>query len=244
MRSKGRKALRRIISWGLRALATVGLALFVLGAAQVLTLRFIDPPFTLRTAWGSLQRTLGVGKPLTIAHYWRSLERISPHLRRAVLAGEDQRFLSHRGFDFIEMRAAFREILRGKRIRGASTISMQTARSVFLWPGGGWVRKLLEAFYTVWIEAFWNKARIIEIYLNTVDWGQGVMGAEAAARKYFATTAGRLTLEQAAFLAAILPSPHRWTPTATDDNLRWRQERIRRDMMNMPLVKVTLTGEL
>ena len=185
MRSTGKKAIRRIISWGLRALLRTGLALLVLGAAQVLALRYIDPPFTLRTAWGSLQRTLGVGQPETIARHWRPLALISPYLRRAVLAGEDQRFLSHRGFDFIEMRAAFREILRGKRIRGASTISMQTARSVFLWPGGGWVRKLLEAYYTVWIEAFWTKARIIEIYLNTVDWGQGGDGCGSGIAKVF-----------------------------------------------------------
>lgn len=167
---------------------------------------------------------------------WRQLKEISPHLRRAVLAGEDQRFLSHHGFDFIEMNQALKEMFSRKRTRGASTITMQTARTVFLWPERTWPRKAVEAYCTLLMELFWSKERILEIYLNTVDWGEGIMGAEAASRKYFHTPSSRITRTQAALLTAILPSPHRWSPTNPNTRVLRRQARILKDMVKMPLL--------
>jgi len=162
------------------------------------------------------------------------LNEISPHLRKAVLAAEDQRFNFHNGFDFVEINQAIRDILEEGRVRGASTITMQVARTVFLWPERSWSRKLAEAYYTVLIELCWSKRRILEVYLNTVDWGIGIMGAEAASRKYFHTDAGSITALQAALLASILPSPHRWSPTKPTKQVWERQRRIMKDMGKMP----------
>ena len=167
---------------------------------------------------------------------WLDLEDISPHLKKAVLAAEDQRFLSHRGFDFTELGQALRDFLRAEKTRGASTISMQTARTVFLWPDRSWLRKIAEAYYTILMELMWSKERIFEIYLNTVHWGKGIMGAEAASRKYFHTSAASLNAAQAALLAAILPNPTRWRPVNPTDYIRERQWEIMRQMAHMPLI--------
>jgi monofunctional biosynthetic peptidoglycan transglycosylase len=211
------------------------LLLIVFTALQILALRFINPPFTLHTGWRWIH-CKARGKPFYRPFQdWRNLEDISPELVKAVLAGEDQRFFRHHGFDFIEIDQALRELLRAKRIRGASTISMQVARTVFLWPDRNWLRKVAEAYYTVMIETLWDKKRILEVYLNTVDWGAGIVGAEAAARKYFEKTSDRITPREAALLAAILPSPHRWSPIDPTEAVRLRQERIMRDMHKMHL---------
>ena len=183
--SKKKKPLKRILGWGLKLFIKLSLALIILTVIQVSILRFIDPPFTVRLLWIWFQNKV-TSKHYLRPHYsWQPINKISPHLKKAVLAGEDQRFLSHHGFDFIEMNQAVRDIFRAKRTRGASTITMQVARTVFLWPGRSWSRKTVEAYYTVLIEIFWSKIRILEIYLNTVDWGRGILGAEAASRKYF-----------------------------------------------------------
>ena len=168
-------------------------------------------------------------------YHWRSLEDISPHLIKAVLAGEDQRFFSHRGFDFIEMDHALRDALVSGKTRGASTLTMQMARSVFLWPERSFIRKLAEAYYTMLLELLWNKRRIVEVYLNTVDWGEDVVGAEAAARRYFCKTSRQLKPSEAAALAAILPSPHRWSPTNPDPMVLKRVKRILEDMEHISL---------
>ena len=201
---------------------------------QVSILRFIDPPFTVSLLWIWFQNKVS-SKHYIRPHYdWQPLNKISPHLKTAVLAGEDQRFLSHKGFDIIEMNKAIRDILKARRMRGASTVTMQTARSVFLWPGRSWLRKIVEAYYTVLIELFWSKKRILEIYLNTVDWGTGIIGAEAASRKYFNISASQINPSQAARMAAILPSPHRWSPTDPSDYVKKRQNIILKDMKKMP----------
>jgi monofunctional biosynthetic peptidoglycan transglycosylase len=166
-------------------------------------------------------------------YQWRPLKKISAHLIRAVLAAEDQRFLTHHGFDFIEMNEALQDMVSGERLRGASTISMQTARSVFLWQSRSWLRKSLEAYYTVLIELMWGKRRILEIYLNTVDWGDAAVGAEAAAEGYFRKTAATLDPEEGALLAAILPSPHQWSPVHPSAYVKERQSKILRDMKPM-----------
>lgn len=152
----------------------------------------------------------GVFAGQSVSRNWVPLEQISPHLIRSVIASEDAEFCRHWGFDFKGMQDAWKDAERGERLRGASTISQQTAKNVFLWPGRSWVRKGLEAWFTVLIEALWPKRRIMEVYLNVIEWGPGVFGADAAARKWFGKPAARLTRLEAARLAAILPNPRRY----------------------------------
>ncbi len=222
----GRRALRL----GVKLL----LAALFFTVLEVLVLRFLNPPFTMAMAWGWV-RDLAGGAPYEVpVRRWRPLTKLSPHLKKAVLAGEDQRFLHHHGFDLVELHFAFRDLLRQRRVRGASTISMQAARTVFLFKERTWPRKLAEAYYTVLIELFWSKGRILEVYLNTVDWGPGVMGAEAASRRYFGISAEALGAAQAALLAAALPNPHRWSPGNPDGYLLERQRAILEQMGRMP----------
>jgi monofunctional biosynthetic peptidoglycan transglycosylase len=203
---------------------------------QVALLRFINPPATGTMIHNWVADKAQGREARWPDPEWRPLRKISPHLRRSVLAGEDQRFTSHNGFDFVEMNHAIQDAMAGGRLRGASTITMQVARTVFLWPGRSPVRKALEAYYTVLIEALWSKQRILEVYLNTVDWGNALVGAEMASRKYFRTNASTLTAEQAALLAAVLPSPHHWSPEHPSEYVKERQRRILEDMRKMPLL--------
>ncbi len=209
--------------------------LVILSLLQVILLRFINPPFTMMIAWEGI-RNMGSGKQGASINEWRPLNEIAPHIRKAVLAGEDQRFLSHNGFDFTEINEAMRDMVSRKGFRGASTISMQMARTVFLWPARSLLRKILEAYYTVLVEIFWSKERILEIYLNTVDLGKGIMGVEAASRTYFHISSAHVSRRQAALLAAILPSPHRWSPNNPSPYVLKRQRRILQDINKMPLV--------
>ena len=230
-KKKKKRFLPRILKW-------IGIALFffvILSVLQVVLLRFINPPFTVMSAWEGI-RNMGSGKEVASIEEWRPLNEIAPHIRKAVLAAEDQRFLSHNGFDFTEINEAMRDMVSKKGFRGASTISMQTARTVFLWPARSFWRKILEAYYTVLLEIFWTKERILEIYLNTVDWGKGIMGVETASRTYFHISSAHVSKRQAALLAAILPSPHRWSPTKPSPYVLKRQRRILRDIKKMPLV--------
>jgi monofunctional glycosyltransferase len=161
---------------------------------------------------------------------WISLQSMSPHILRAVVAAEDARFMQHRGFDWTEMQSAVRASQRGRRLRGASTISMQCARSVFLWPGRSAVRKGIEAYLTILLEALWSKERILETYLNVVEWGDGIYGCEAAAQRHLRTSCARLDVEQAARLAAILPNPRRWSASQPGRYVRQRVGTIRERM--------------
>jgi len=232
-KKKKNRSSRRFLTRVWITCLKIFLCLVFFSALQVLLFRFVDPPVTVPMLWGWAKGAAG-GKPYAWPGYrWRPLEKISPHLLRAVLAGEDQRFFRHHGFDFVELEEAVRDLLHSGRVRGASTITMQTARSLFLWPGRSLVRKALEAYYTILIELFWEKRRILEVYLNTVDWGEGAVGAEAASRKYFRRSADRLTLGQAAALAAVLPSPHRWSPVDPNRRVLERKRRILRDMKSL-----------
>jgi monofunctional glycosyltransferase len=233
MTGKGEPGIgTRITRWVLAAL----LVFLLFSNAQVVALRFINPPLLpalSRFLTGTNAKTRrGQGE------VWRKLKDISPEIRKAVLASEDQRFLWHRGFDVVEISHAVREIFRKGRKRGASTITMQVARTVFLWPARTWGRKIAETYYTFLLETFLSKQRILELYLNTVDWGVGVRGVDAASRKYFNTSSSKLSASQAALLAAILPSPHRWSVKRPNSYVRWRQQKILRDMTRMPLVGV------
>lgn len=163
----------------------------------VASYRIINPPVTYLIA----QEWVRLGD---VERSWRDLEEISPHLPRAVMGGEDARFCGHWGFDFEEIARALED---EDRRRGASTLTQQVAKNVFLWPDASWLRKGLEAGFAVLIEAFWSKRRIMEVYLNVAEMDEGVFGAEAAAQRYFGVAASELTLTQAARIAAILPNP-------------------------------------
>jgi monofunctional glycosyltransferase len=161
--------------------------------------------------------------PFEQRHEWVPSSRISPHAAVAVIAAEDQKFPFHDGFDFEQIEKAMADAGRGRRLRGASTISQQVAKNLFLWPGQTWVRKGLEAWFTVWIELFWPKRRILEVYLNSAQFGRGIWGVEAASRAYFGKDAARLNRHEAALLAAVLPSPTRYRVVNSGPWVRQRQ---------------------
>lgn len=163
-------------------------------------------------------------------HQWVSYDEISSWMPRAVVASEDGRFYEHHGFDFKEIQNAIDEGKAGKRQRGASTISQQTAKNVFLWPGHSWVRKGLEAYFTVLIELFWSKERIMEVYLNSIEMGAGIYGVEAASLHYFGCTAKKLSKPRAALIALCLPSPLKRDPAHPSSYMRRRQRTIMRYM--------------
>jgi monofunctional biosynthetic peptidoglycan transglycosylase len=173
-------------------------------------------------------------------HQWVPIEHMSKHLLQAVVAAEDQKFLQHNGFDLIAIEKALAFNAKSKRVRGASTISQQTAKNVFLWTGRSWLRKGLESGLTVLIEGAWGKERILEVYLNSIEFGEGVFGVEAAAQRYFKTSAAKLTKSQAALLAAVLPNPHRLLVKAPSSYVRGRQQWILRQMAQLPSIAAEL----
>ena len=231
-KNKSKKIMARI--W--KTLFKIVLFLFCVTLVQVVALKFINPPFTPNVAWEWAESIIKKQPEKRPEYKFKKIENISPHLRRAVIAAEDQRFLSHNGFDFSEIKNALKTLIRKKKLRGASTISMQTARSVFLLSSRSLLRKIAEMYYTVLIELFWDKERILEIYLNTVDWGTNITGAEAASQKYFSKSARHLTPAQAALMTAILPNPHKWSVRRPTPYLKTRQMQIMRDMHLMPLL--------
>ena len=166
---------------------------------------------------------------------WQPMEKISPNLAKAVIASEDARFFSHNGFDWIEIDKALDAHRKGKRLRGASTISQQTAKNVFLFPGRSWVRKGFEVYFTFLIETFWGKERILEVYLNVAEMGRGIYGAEAAAEHLFCTRASKLSSRQASLIAACLPNPLVRKANAPSAGVRKRAADIRAMMGTVAL---------
>ena len=213
-------------------------------AAQVLLLRFIDPPFSAFMASRQIEAWSEGDFSFRVAY---DLDEISGHVPVAMIAAEDQNFPSHHGFDFAAIekarlhneRAAERARKRNKpvqRLRGASTITQQLAKNLFLWRGRGptrWLRKGLEVWYTVLIETLWSKRRIIEVYVNTVELGDGVYGAQAAARTYFRKDAGRLGPAEAARMAAVLPNPRRYSLSRPGPYVQRRSNAIQRQMRHL-----------
>ena len=173
------------------------------------------------------------GNDAVLSHDWVPLEEISPNLQKAVIASEDGNFLKHHGFDFAAMQKAFKNNQKGKRLKGGSTISQQTAKNVFLWQGRSYVRKGLEAYFTVLIELIWGKERIMEVYLNSIEMGNGVYGAEEAARVWYRTSAANLTKREAAGIAAILPNPRKYKATNSSSYIERRKDRILRNMRHI-----------
>ena len=227
---------QKIISWIGKTILKLIFVLFCFTIAQVLALKFINPPFTPNVAWEWAESVIDKKPERRPEYIFKGLENISPHLQKAVIAAEDQRFLSHNGFDFNEIKNALKTLIKKHKLRGASTISMQTSRSVFLLSSKSVFRKIAEIYYTVLIELFWEKHRILEMYLNTVDWGTNVTGAEAACQKYYSKNAQHLTQAQAAIMTAILPNPHIWSVKNPSNYLKKRQAQIMKNMHLMPLL--------
>jgi monofunctional glycosyltransferase len=173
----------------------------------VLMLRWINPPFTAFMAQAQIGAWVDRNSSFTLRHHWVALDQISPNLALAVVASEDQKFPEHWGFDVEAIEKAYALNQHSHRVRGASTISQQVAKNLFLWSGRSYFRKGLEAYFTLLIEGCWPKRRILEIYLNVAEFGAGIYGAEAAAQRYFHRPAAKLTRADAAVLAAVLPNP-------------------------------------
>lgn len=202
---------------------TLVLLLLLLGSSGLVLQRFLPVPATFLMTSRMIE---GEGWD----YRWRSLDDISPRLVQAVIAAEDSTFCAHRGFDMEAIQKALAANEKGGRVRGGSTISQQTAKNAFLWPGRDWIRKGLEAGYTLAIETVWGKRRIMEVYLNIAEWAPGVYGAEAAAQHWFDKPAADLSAREAARLAAILPSPRRYNAGSPGPYVRRRASRIQAAM--------------
>ena len=197
----------------------------IISFSVVLLFKFVPVPFTPLMGIRALEHKKE-NKEMTCSHDWVPIDEISLNLQKAVIASEDGRFLEHWGFDFEAMQKAYKNNSKGKRLKGGSTISQQTAKNVFLWQGRSYVRKGLEAYYTVLIELIWGKKRIMEVYLNSIEMGDGVYGAEAAAKHWFRKDAASLTRYEAAGIAAILPNPRKYKASNSSSYINRRKGKI------------------
>lgn len=198
----------------------------------VLAYRFINPPITLLMMQRNWERKAD-GKPAKIDKKWVKFEDISDNMKRAAVSAEDQLFLQHMGFDIKAIEKAYANNAKGKKMRGGSTISQQTAKNVFLWSSRSFIRKGFEAYFTLLIELLWSKERILEVYLNVIEMGDGIYGAEAAAQTYYGKSCHKLTKGEAALIAACFPNPRRWTPNKATGYIRHRQYLIMRNMRRL-----------
>ncbi|QGZ28818.1 monofunctional biosynthetic peptidoglycan transglycosylase [Stutzerimonas stutzeri] len=216
----------------LRRLTKLLLWLTALSVLLVLVLRWIPPPFTGLMVERKIESWTG-GEGIDLQRTWRPWKELPDDLKMAVIAAEDQKFADHWGFDIAAIRAAFAHNERGGSLRGASTLSQQVAKNLFLWSGRSWVRKGLEVWFTGWIELLWPKQRILEVYLNSVEWGSGIFGAEAAARHHFGISAPYLSASQASQLAAVLPNPREWNAGRPGPHVRQRANWIRQQVRQL-----------
>lgn len=205
------KAKRKNGNSFLRFIKKVVLYFIAISVVWVLFYRFVNPPIT----WLIISETWFTSQPKDLPkRIWIPYEDLSDNLKRAAIAGEDALFMDHHGFDTKAIQQAYQKNKEGKSIRGGSTISQQTAKNVFLWPHRSWVRKGFETWFTILIEILWGKERILEVYLNIIETGEGIFGMNSASQFYFNKSAQSLTRRQAALLVAVLPNPIRWKPNA------------------------------
>ncbi|HWW41077.1 monofunctional biosynthetic peptidoglycan transglycosylase [Pedobacter sp.] len=198
----------------------------------VLAYRFINPPITLLMIERNIERKAD-GKTFKTDKKWMRFEDISDNMKRAAVSAEDQLFLKHMGFDIKAIEKAYESNEKGKKVKGGSTISQQTAKNVFLWPGRSWIRKGFEAYFTLLIEMLWSKERILEVYLNVIEMGDGIYGAEAASQAYYGKSCSSLSRAEAALIAACFPNPLRWTPAHPTRYIQHRQYLIMRNMRRL-----------
>jgi monofunctional biosynthetic peptidoglycan transglycosylase len=203
---------------------------FIISIVSAILFRWMPVPVTPLMLIQCVKQAFDSKREVRLKKDWVPLEEISPNLQLAVVCSEDQNFLTHNGFDFDAIEKAMKHNENHKRKRGASTISQQTAKNVFLYDGRNWVRKGFEVYFTFMIELFWSKQRIMEVYLNVIEFGDGIYGAEAASQQFFHTSAKNLTRQQAALLAAVLPSPRKFSAAKPSSYVRKRQGWILQQM--------------
>jgi monofunctional biosynthetic peptidoglycan transglycosylase len=221
-----------IVRLVLRIVKLVAIVFVAASLFGVLLFKFVNPPFT----WLMIQRGFerkADGKDWKIDKQWVDFDQIADPMKHAAVAAEDQSFLENHGFDFKAIERAIQKNAKSKKLIGGSTISQQTAKNVFLYPGRSFVRKGFEAWFTVLIEAFWTKKRIMEVYLNVIEMGDGIYGIEAASQAYFHKPASQLTRRQSAAIAVIFPSPLKWSATKPTRYLRHRQYLIMKNMRRL-----------
>jgi monofunctional biosynthetic peptidoglycan transglycosylase len=218
MKNKIVQFLRKVVLW-----------FFGISLGLVLLFKFVPVPYTPLMLTRSIENKLA-GNDMVCSHDWVPIDHISKNLQKAVIASEDGRFLTHHGFDFEAIQKAMENNEQGKKLKGGSTISQQTAKNVFLWQGRSYLRKGLEAYFTVLIELIWGKERIMEVYLNSIEMGDGVYGAQAACEYWYRKDATSLTKIQAAGIAAILPNPRKYKATNSSAYINRRKNRIVKHM--------------
>lgn len=216
-----------------RFIGKIILWFFILSIGLAVLYRFVPVFITPLMVIRMVEQGQDEKREVRLEKTWVPMSEISSHMAQAVVASEDQKFLEHFGFDVEAIQEAMDGNKAGKRIRGGSTISNQTAKNVFLWPGRNYVRKGLEAYFTFLIELFWPKERIMEVYLNVIEMGDGIYGVEAAAQKFYGKPASKLSRQEAAMIAAVLPNPLRWSPARPTSYNYQRQAWILRNMNNL-----------
>jgi monofunctional biosynthetic peptidoglycan transglycosylase len=212
-----------------RFLFKTALWFVVLTVVWVLLYKFLPVPATPLMAIRSFQSE----KTVFIKHDWVPIDDISVAMQRAVISAEDQNFTSHNGFDYDAIKKAYKDNKTGKRLKGGSTISQQTAKNVFLWPGRSWFRKGLETYFTFLIEKIWDKERILEVYLNSIEMGEGIYGVQSAAKYWYNKDAKDLTRHEAAAIAVILPNPRKYKASPRTVYLERRKQWVLRQMNNL-----------
>ena len=205
-----------------------------LSILSVVIFKFVSIPFTPLMLSRTIDHVMA-GEPMKFSHDWEPIENISKNLQKAVIASEDGNFLEHNGFDFDAIQKAFESNQKGKKLKGGSTISQQVAKNVFLWQGRSYIRKGFEAYFTVLIEAIWSKERIMEVYLNSIEMGNDVYGAEAAAQHWYGKSAANLSVNEAAGIAAILPNPRKFKAKNSSSYIERRKGRIAKIMRYIKL---------
>lgn len=224
------------LNWYFKGLVILAIAAFMATTGIVILHRWINPPIT----WLMVDRYFvnNSTRLKPVNRQWVSIKSISPHVVKAAIAAEDNLFLTHNGFDFESIRKAQEDIILGKRFRGASTISMQVAKNVYLWHNRSWTRKVFEAGFTIFIETLWSKQRIMEVYLNVAEFGPSVYGIEAASKKYFNKSANSLSKNEAALMMTVLPSPLKRNPASPSAYMKKYQQRVIKTMHNIGDVKL------
>lgn len=220
-----RRWFRLLVRW----LSILAVAFFIFSILSVLLFKFLNPPLTPLMLKRCAQQVFSGVMP-RLNKDWVPIEDISPWVVRAAVAAEDDTFMEHFGFDFKAIRESYEQNLKGRSIRGASTITQQTCKNLFLWENRTYVRKVVEAYYTILVEVFWSKKRILEVYLNIIEMGDGIYGIERAARTYYSKPAKKLTPQESAMIVAIFPSPRKRDPRHAGSYLLSRQQQILRAM--------------
>lgn len=205
---------------------------FTISVFWVLLYKFVNPPITFLMIQRGFELKVD-GKDWKIDKQWRNFDELSLNLKKAAIAGEDARFLIHYGFDLEAMLKAYKKNQNSKKVRGGSTISQQTAKNVFLWSGRSYLRKGFEAYFTFLIELFWSKQRILEVYLNVIEMGDGIYGADAACEAYYGKNSASLSKGQATLLVAVLPNPRKWSPAKPTAYIYHKQSLILRNIRNL-----------